>query len=60
MSEKRGGFEPATPRGEPPCSHPQHRPPMHLWVPPGTQYRHICPACGFEAVLRHSGVRFSA
>lgn len=28
------------------CTNPFHTPPMHIYVPPGMGYRHICPACG--------------
>jgi len=28
------------------CKHPEHFPPMHLYIPPNTYYEHICPACG--------------
>lgn len=28
------------------CTHPQHNPPSHLYIPPGKGYRHKCPSCG--------------
>jgi len=28
------------------CNHPEHKPPSHLYIPPGKGYRHICPKCG--------------
>jgi hypothetical protein len=27
------------------CSHPEHKPPMHIVLEPGT-YKHTCPGCG--------------
>lgn len=27
------------------CLHPEHKPPMHIHLSPGT-YEHICPQCG--------------
>lgn len=35
-----------------PCMHPSHNPPMHLYIPPGKRYRHICPGCGMTIILR--------
>lgn len=35
------------------CNHPEHNPPMGLYVPQGKVYVHICPACKFE-------IRFSS
>lgn len=29
-----------------PCFHPEHSPPTHFVVPPGTTYEHRCPGCG--------------
>lgn len=51
--KKRGGFE-DIPKSEigSLCLDPEHAPPMHLWIPPGKQYRHICPSCGHEVVMR--------
>ena len=34
-----------------PCTHPEHRPPMHMVLPPGV-YEYVCPGCG-------SGFQFS-
>lgn len=34
------------------CIHPEHNPPMHLCIPYGKQYRHVCPACGKETVMK--------
>jgi hypothetical protein len=33
------------------CTHPSHEPPMHIHIPQGKGYRHVCPSCGEEAVL---------
>jgi hypothetical protein len=33
------------------CINPEHYPPMHLWIPPGTTYRHKCPGCGKETAI---------
>jgi hypothetical protein len=33
------------------CKHPEHKPPMHINIPQGKGYRHVCPACGAESVL---------
>jgi hypothetical protein len=30
----------------PPCMHPEHSPPMHLYLEPGSVYEHTCGACG--------------
>jgi hypothetical protein len=53
---KKGGFEdiPTIER----CRDPEHEPPMHLYIPPGKQYRHICPGCGKTVVLRGSQIEF--
>jgi predicted RNA-binding Zn-ribbon protein involved in translation (DUF1610 family) len=56
IAMKKSGFEDLP--EEKRCSHPGHNPPTHLCIPPGKQYRHICPACGEEKVLRGSGVTF--
>jgi hypothetical protein len=40
------------------CLHPQHEPPMHLYIPHGKRYRHVCPGCGRELVIRGSGITF--
>ena len=33
-----------------PCSHPEHDPPSHIVLEPGT-YKHTCPSCGEEVVF---------
>jgi len=33
------------------CSHPEHNPPAHLYIPPGKGYIHICPSCQNEVKL---------
>lgn len=48
------GFEPIpTPVG---CSHPEHNAPTHLVIPYGMQYRHYCPGCGRQVVVRSSQI----
>lgn len=47
---KQSGFEDA-PDTISPCRHPNHNPPSHLLIPPGKQYRHICPLCRVETVI---------
>lgn len=41
-----------------PCTSPYHRPPMHLWIPPGKTYEHVCPVCGRKTVLSGGFVHF--
>ena len=36
------------------CSSNQHNPPMALYIPPGKQYRHVCPNCGNVIIMRGS------
>jgi hypothetical protein len=38
---------------QPACTHPQHLPPMHLYIPPGQEFVHKCPACGYTVTLRN-------
>ena len=35
--------------GMPPavCSDPEHNFPMHIYVPRGYGYTHVCPSCGY-------------
>jgi hypothetical protein len=51
-SDKKGGFEPLEKSEWEPCISPGHNPPTHLYIPPGQQYRHVCPCCGAETVMR--------
>jgi hypothetical protein len=32
------------------CRHPEHKPPMHIVLEPGT-YEHTCPACGNKTIF---------
>jgi hypothetical protein len=32
------------------CSHPEHKPPMHIVLPAG-RHKYICPACGEEYII---------
>jgi hypothetical protein len=48
------GFEPDP---EPECCrHPEHNPPTHLCIPSGQRYRHVCPSCGAQAILRSASI----
>ena len=38
------------PTKEETCLHPEHNPPMHIVLEPGT-YEHICPGCGKKEVF---------
>ncbi|BCP56267.1 hypothetical protein K32_48840 [Kaistia sp. 32K] len=42
------------------CRHPGHNPPTGLHVPEGKRYRHVCPGCGFTAILRSQGLTMMA
>lgn len=33
------------------CNDLQHYPPMHLCIPQGQGYRHVCPKCGKVSIL---------
>ena len=35
------------------CTHSEHNPPTHLHIPPGKGYRHFCPQCGKETILKN-------
>lgn len=48
---KRSGFEPL-PQSTKPCRDAEHFPPTHICIPSDQQYRHICPSCGYECILR--------
>ncbi len=58
-SNKRSGFEPLESYPNKMCQDPSHNPPMHLHIPNNQQYRHVCPSCGYETVLRGSGITFN-
>jgi hypothetical protein len=34
------------------CSHIEHKPPMHLHIPQGKRYVHICPACRERTIIQ--------
>ncbi len=38
-----------------PCFHPEHNPPMHIVLQPGT-YEYTCPACGKKVVFTVPGI----
>jgi len=52
----RGGLEPIEEKYK--CMDPEHEPPGLLHIPYGHQYRHVCPTCGMEQILRSSEARF--
>ena len=49
---RKGGFEDALEQDI--CLHREHDPLGHMVIPQGKQYRHICPGCGQEIVIRPS------
>lgn len=38
------------------CTHREHNPPTHMYIPPGQGYRHVCPGCGYAVELYGSQV----
>jgi len=40
------------------CTHPSHNPPMFISIPPGKIYRHVCPGCSANFILRPAHVTF--
>lgn len=38
------------------CNSPSHNPPTHISIPQGKIYRHVCPKCGEEVILRSSPI----
>jgi pyruvate/2-oxoacid:ferredoxin oxidoreductase beta subunit len=52
MSEIKSGFENDPDVKQTYCRHPEHLPPMHLVIPHGKLYRHICPGCGKTTIIR--------
>ena len=42
------------------CTHPSHEPPMHLYIPPGKGYRHVCPSCGQVSYMTGNGISLGA
>lgn len=33
------------------CHHREHKPPTHLYIPPGKGYVHVCPGCGKRTTI---------
>lgn len=33
------------------CTDPEHRPPMHMVIPAGKGYKHVCPSCGTTQII---------
>ena len=48
---EKSGFEPIDNKWIKTCFSPSHNPPMHLYIPPGQQYVHICPTCGAKIIM---------
>ena len=40
---------------KPPCGHPEHNPPIHMVLSPGT-YEYTCPSCGHKTTFIINGV----
>lgn len=40
------------------CTHPEHNPPMFLYIPSGKGYKHICPNCKKVAILVGNNITF--
>lgn len=38
------------------CMHPSHKPPMHIVIPPGEEFEHVCQGCGDVTFLRSLSV----
>ena len=49
MEEESGFFD--LPESLRICQAPGPEPPMHMYVPPGKGYRHVCPTCGKVTIL---------
>lgn len=58
-TKKKSGFE-DDPAVKNPCRDRQHEPPQHIVIPQGKIYRHICPSCGRETVIRPPQVTLGA
>ncbi len=56
FEKEKSGFEPLPEKQV--CNHPGHNVPMHLFVPPNQQYRHVCPNCGNTVLIGGSAIRF--
>lgn len=42
------------------CTDPSHNFPMHLYIPPGKGYRHVCPSCGSVQEVANPGITCTA
>lgn len=49
--KKRGGFRKIAEPRENICQHPNHNPPGHIVLGPGT-YEYTCPGCGASQIVR--------
>jgi len=52
MKKRESGFEDDRSSWMKMCKDPEHNPPTHLVIPRGKIYRHVCPSCGREVVVR--------
>jgi len=50
-----GYFEKVAERVE--CKYPEHNPPMHIAIPSGYRYIHICPKCGANTVMQDNMIQ---
>lgn len=56
-TENNGGFY-NLPQNKIYCKHPEHNPPMFLYIPQGKGYKHVCPCCGKESKLVSPQISF--
>lgn len=40
------------------CKHPEHDPPMFLYIPEGQSHVHICPSCNKATTIRATNITF--
>jgi len=38
------------------CRNPEHNAPMHICIPQGKGYRHVCPGCGSVQTIIGGGI----
>ena len=57
---EKSGMEPIPGYAENrPCNCSEHNPPMYIYIPPGMQYRHVCPQCKKVIIMRGNDVTCS-
>lgn len=55
---KKGGFRKiADHESQKLCQHPEHEPPMHIALEPGT-YEYECPSCGHKKIINVPRITF--